>query len=58
MRTLIVVIVLLLCLIGLAKPVLNISPLALGDVPPVASGQTVSAAEKELLRRWIESGAQ
>jgi CubicO group peptidase (beta-lactamase class C family) len=37
-RKLIVAVVLLLCLLGLAKPAFNISPFALGDVAPVASG--------------------
>ena len=38
MRKLIIAAVLLLCLLGLARPTLNISPFALGDVAPVASG--------------------
>ena len=38
MRKVLLAVALLLCLLGLASPALNISPFALGDVAPVASG--------------------
>ncbi len=44
MRKFILVIVVLLCLLGLAKPVLNISPFALGELAPVASGMGAKIA--------------
>ena len=44
MRKFVLVIVVLICLLGLAKPVLNISPLSLGELAPVASGMGAKIA--------------